>query len=124
VVATSARRSPLIPSGAAGAYDTAMASDPKVFYDDELQCWVMFYFGLGDGSAGHADIMMARSHDLVAWEKDPVPLYKAGGHPNGIDSQHAHKISMIYDRAGVGYMYYTAVGGKGRGIALLTSRPL
>jgi hypothetical protein len=52
------------------------------------------------------------------------PPLKAGGHPNGIDSNHAHKISLIYDDQGVGYLYYTAVGGKGRGIALLTSKPL
>ena len=44
---------------------------------------------LGDGSAGHADIMLARSDDLLSWEKDPTPLYTAGGHPSGIDAQHA-----------------------------------
>lgn len=114
---------PVIPSGPTGSYDTSMASDPKVFFDDELGCWVMFYFGLGDGSSGHADILMARSFDLLRWEKDPVPLYKAGGHPNGIDGVHAHKISLIYHN-GTGYLYYTAVGSKGRGIALLTSRPV
>ena len=114
---------PIIPSGPAGSYDTGMASDPKVFFDDELGCWVMFYFGLGDASSGHADIMMARSFNLLQWEKDPVPLYKAGGHPNGIDAQHAHKISLIYHN-GTGFLYYTAVGPKGRGIALLTSQPL
>ena len=38
--------------------------------------------------------------------------------------QHAHKISIIYDEQGVGYLYYTAVGPKGRGIALLTSKPV
>ena len=57
------------------------------------------------------------------WDKDERPLYRAGGHPDGIDSQHAHKISIIY-HDGVGYLYYTAVGTKGRGIALLTSKPL
>ena len=31
---------------------------------------------------------------------------------------------MIYDDNGVGYLYYTAVGVKGRGIALLTSKPM
>ena len=84
----------------------------------------MFYFGLGDGTHGHAVILAAYSDDLLTWEKDPVPLYGAGGHPAGIDAQHAHKISIIYDDAGVGYMYYTAVGPKGRGIALLTSKPM
>ena len=57
-------------------------------------------------------------------DKDERPLYRAGGHPDGIDAQHAHKISIIYDDKGVGYLYYTAVGPKGRGIALLTSEPL
>lgn len=116
---------PVIASGTASQdYDTTMASDPKVWWDDELGYWVMFYFGLGSGSGGHADIMIARSTDLRKWEKDLAPLYKAGGHPNGLDSEHAHKISLIYDDKGVGYLYYTAVGAKGRGIALLTSKPL
>jgi hypothetical protein len=117
------RRSPVIKSGPPGACDTAMASDPKVFWDEEQGVWVMFYFGLGDGTHGHADIMIAFSRDLIRWDKDERPLYRAGGHPDGIDSQHAHKISIIYQN-GVGYLYYTAVGKKGRGIALLTSKPL
>jgi hypothetical protein len=45
-------------------------------WDDEMGYWVMFYFGLGSGSGGHADIMIARSTDLRKWEKDLVPLYK------------------------------------------------
>ena len=101
-----------------------MASDPKVWWDDGMGHFVMFYFGLGGGTHGHADIMIARSSDLLVWEKDPVPLYEAGHHPSGIDGDHAHKISLIYDSDGVGYMYYTAVGSKGRGIALLTSKPV
>ena len=50
--------------------------------------------------------------------------YLAGGHPAGIDSQHAHKVSLVYDENGVGYLFYTAVGRKGRGIALLTSKAM
>ena len=83
----------------------------------------MFYFGVGKGTGGHADILIAFSKDLIHWDKDETPLYRAGGHPNGIDAQHAHKISIIYHK-GVGYLYYTAVGPKGRGIALLTSKPV
>jgi hypothetical protein len=114
--------SPVLPSGGPGSDDGAMASDPKVFYDDKQGVWVMFYFGLGDGTNGHADIMVAFARELEGpWEKDLVPLYKAGGHPMGIDSEHAHKVSVVYDGKGVGYMFYTAVGPKGRGIALLTS---
>jgi sucrose-6-phosphate hydrolase SacC (GH32 family) len=44
-----------------------MASDPKVFWDEQQGVWVMFYFGAGDGTHGHADIMIAFSKDLVAW---------------------------------------------------------
>eukprot|EP00658_Telonema_sp_P-2_P061997 TRINITY_DN50657_c0_g1_i1.p1 TRINITY_DN50657_c0_g1~~TRINITY_DN50657_c0_g1_i1.p1 ORF type:complete len:427 (+),score=84.52 TRINITY_DN50657_c0_g1_i1:100-1281(+) len=115
--------SPVLPSGPAGSPDTAMASDPKVFWDEVQKVWVMFYFGLGDSTHGHADILIAFSTDLLHWEKDTTPLYEAGGHPMGIDSQHAHKISIVYEDD-VGYLFYTAVGPKGRGIALLTSKPL
>ena len=38
----------------------------------------------GDGTNGHADIMAAYSTDLLTWDKDPVPLYRAGGHPLGV----------------------------------------
>ena len=58
----------------------------------EQSVWVMFYFGLGDATNGHAVILVAFSTDLVHWEKDPAPLYNAGGHPLGIDAQHAHKV--------------------------------
>lgn len=115
--------SPMIPSGPRGSSDTRKASDPKVFWDAKQQVWVMFYFGLGDATHDHADILVAFSKDLVHWEKDEEPLYRAGGHPSGIDATHAHKISIIYDEDGVGYLYYTAVGNRGRGIALLTSKP-
>ena len=69
------------------------------------QVWVMFYFGLGDCTDGHADILIAFSKDLIRWDKDDTPLYRAGCHPDGIDAQHAHKISIIYDDKGVGYLY-------------------
>lgn len=115
--------SPVLPSGPPGSPDTAMASDPKVFWDAKQGVWVMFYFGLGDSTNGHADILIAFSEDLIIWEKDPEPLYKAGGNPTGIDADHAHKISIIY-HDDIGYMYYTAVGPAGRGIALLTSKPM
>ena len=69
-------------------------------------------------------IMAAFSTDLVHWEKDPTPLYEPGGHPGGLDQQHAHKVWLVYDDKGVGYLYYTAVGPHGRGIALLTIEPV
>lgn len=116
--------SPLIPSGPSGSADTRMASDPKVFWDDRQGVWVCLYVCLGDSTGGHADICIAFSTDLKRWDKESTPLYRAGGHPSGIDTDHAHKVSIIFDDDGVGYMYYTAVGPKGRGIALLTSKPM
>ena len=113
-------RNPVLPVGAPGAWDTYQAADPKVWWDGDH--WVMFYFGNGGGSG--AAIMAAFSTDLVHWEKDPTPLYEPGGHPGGLDQQHAHKVWLVYDDKGVGYLYYTAVGPHGRGIALLTSEPV
>jgi hypothetical protein len=86
-----------------------MASDPKVFYDSEQEVWTMFYFGVGAGTGGHADILIAFSKDLIHWDKDEFPLYRAGGHPDGIDAEHAHKISIIYEK-GIGYLYCKHVG--------------
>ena len=98
-----------------------MASDPKVFHDGDH--WTMFYFGLG--ANGHANIMAAFSTDLLNWTASPQPLYLAGGNPSGLDSTYAHKISLVYNSQNdTYYMYYCAVGNQGRGIGLLTSRPL
>ena len=82
----------------------------------------MFYFGVGRNGA---HIMIAFSRDLVHWTADPEPLYRAGGHPGGLDQQYAHKISLVYHPAqDTFYLYYCAVGVRGRGIGLLTSRPV
>lgn len=103
-----------------GGYDEQFCSDPKVFRDGDH--WVMFYFGVGRGGA---HIMAAFSRDLVHWTAHPEPLYKAGGHPGGLDQQYAHKISLVYRRENdCFYLYYCACGNKGRGIGLITSRPL
>ncbi len=103
-----------------GGYDDRFCSDGKVFRDGDH--WVMFYFGVGhDG----AHIMVAFSRDLKHWTSHPEPLYKAGGHPGGLDKEFAHKISLIYNQANdTFYMYYCAVGNKGRCIGLLTSRKI
>lgn len=99
-------------------YDSQFCSDGKVFWDRDH--WVMFYFGVGKGGA---HIMAAFSRDLEDWTSHPEPLYKAGGHPAGLDSQYAHKISLVRNPASdTFYMYYCAVGKQGRGIGLLTSR--
>lgn len=67
----------------------------------------------------------AYSRDLLNWTKDPEPLYKAGGNPSGLDQQYAHKVSLTYNAAnGTFYMHYNAVGARGRGIGLITSKVL
>jgi len=103
-----------------GGYDEKFASDPKVFRDGDH--WTMLYFGVGRGGA---HIMAAFSRDLLHWAAHPEPLYKAGGHPTGLDKTYAHKISLVWNPANATYyLYYCAVGNKGRGIGLLTSKPL
>jgi len=63
--------------------------------------------------------------DLLHWTVDPEPLYKAGGNPSGLDRQYAHKISLVWNPANeTYYMFYDAVGNRGRGIGLITSKPL
>ena len=117
---------PLLPNG---PIDVHQAADPKVYFDARLGpsgAWVMLYFGTCPKWKG-ASINIAFSTDLVSWHKAQEPLYKAGGHPNGLDKCDAHKVWVT----GSGkpgddtlYMYYTADSCKGRGIALLTSKPL
>lgn len=103
-----------------GGYDEKFASDAKVFRDGDH--WIMFYFGVGRGGA---HIMVAFSTDLYSWTVDPEPLYKAGGNPSGLDKNHAHKISLVWNSENeTYYMFYNAVGNKGRGIGLITSKPL
>ncbi|HEY0827095.1 MAG TPA: hypothetical protein VGE40_03295 [Bacilli bacterium] len=113
---------PVIPNGSQHSFDEIFCADGKVFYDEDH--WVMFYFGVSDVSDRRsAHIMAAYSLDLVHWTKDPEPLYKAGGHPFGLDEHYAHKISIVYHPENdTFYMYYCAVGNKGRGIGLITSK--
>ena len=104
----------------AGGYDEQFCSDGKVFRDGDH--WTMFYFGVGRGGA---HIMVAFSRDLIHWTAHPEPLYKAGGHPGGLDRQYAHKISLVFNpKNETFYMYYCACGNRGRCIGLLTSKPL
>lgn len=103
-----------------GGYDETFASDPKVFRDGDH--WTMLYFGVGRGGA---HLMAAFSRDLVHWTAHPEPLYKAGGHPGGLDKQFAHKTSLVYNSTNdTFYLYYCACGNKGRGIGLITSKLL
>jgi predicted GH43/DUF377 family glycosyl hydrolase len=111
---------PVLRNGGPGSYDEQFCSDGKVFRDGGH--WIMFYFGVGHGGA---HIMAAFSRDLYHWTRDPEPLYKAGGHPKGLDSKYAHKISLVYNEANdTFYLFYCAVGEQGRGIGLITSKPL
>ena len=111
---------PILRNGPEGSYDEQFASDPKVFRDGDH--WIMIYFGVGKHGA---HIMAAFSPDLIHWTKREAPLYLAGGHPGGLDSKYAHKISLIHNPANdTLYMFYCAVGDKGRGIGLLTNKPL
>jgi len=109
-----------------GGYDEQFCSDGKVFRDGDH--WGMFYFGVGHGAA---HIMVAFSRDLTQWTAHPEPIYKAGGNPSGLDKQHAHKISLVYQpKNATYYLFYNAVPGKdgamagGRGIGLITSKPI
>lgn len=103
-----------------GAYDEKFCSDGKVFRDRDH--WTMFYFGVGRGGA---HIMVAFSRDLTHWTAHPEPLYTAGGHPGGLDKKYAHKISLVYQpKTETFYLYYCACGNQGRGIGLITSKPL
>ncbi len=103
-----------------GGYDERFAADGKVFRDGDH--WSMFYFGVGRGGA---HVMVAFSRDLEHWTAHPEPLYKAGGHPAGLDRQYAHKISLVYrPENDTFYMHYCATGVQGRGIGLITSKPL
>jgi len=113
-------KNPVIPVGRAGSFNEQFSSDPKVYRDGDH--WMMFFFGVG---RGHAHIMAAYSRDLTTWTVDPEPLYQAGGHPGGLDQEHAHKTSLVWNPANkTYYLFYNAVGLKGRGIGLLTSKPL
>jgi len=116
-------QNPVLANGPPGSHDSFQAGDPKVFWDPEQQVWTMFYFG---GGGGQAVVMVAFSVDLVHWEKDPEPLYAAGGNPWGLDGKYAHKVSVIFQQESeTFFMFYTAVDKNNqRGIALLTSKPI
>lgn len=113
-------KNPVIPHGPDGSYHRNFAADPKVYRDGDH--WTCFFFGVGkDG----VHIMTAFSRDLLNWTVNFEPLYKAGGNPSGLDSQAAHKTSLVWNpKNETYYLFYNAVGNKGRGIGLITSKPL
>ncbi len=112
---------PVIRNGSAGSYHEQFCSDPKVCRDQDH--WTLFFFGVDRGGA---HIMTAFSNDLLTWIVDPEPLYyKAGGNPSGLDKQYAHKTALVFDpKNETYYLFYRAVGERGRGIGLITSKPL
>ena len=111
---------PVIPIGPKASFNEVFSSDPKVYRDGDH--WTMIFFGVG---RGHAHIMAAFSRDLENWAVDPEPLYRAGGHPDGLDAEHAHKVSLVFNPENeTFYLFYNAVGTKGRGIGLITSKPI
>ena len=106
--------------GGKGSYNETFSADAKVHRNGDH--WMMIFFGVGRGGA---HIMAAYSKDLLHWSVDPEPLYRAGGHPEGLDSRYAHKVSLVRNPANeTDYLFYCAVGRQGRGIGLLTSKPL
>ena len=113
-------QNPVIPHGPKDSYNQNFSSDGKVFRDGDH--WINFFFGVGRGGA---HVMTAFSRDLTHWAVDPDPLYQNGGNPSGLDKTYAHKISLVWNPANeTYYMFYNAVGNKGRGIGLITSKPL
>jgi len=45
--------------------------------------------------------------------------------PGGLDGKYAHKRSLVWNPANeTFYLFYCAVGDQGRGIGLITSKPL
>ena len=109
-----------------GGYDELLAADPEIYRDGDH--WVMIYFGASRNSPDstlHAHTLIAFSRDLLHWTPHPEPILRAGGHPTGLDSTHAHNVSLVYNPDNhTRYMFYCAVGAQGRGIALVTNRPL
>ena len=103
-----------------GSFHDHFAAGGKVYWDDNAHQWVMFFFGVD--KSNHAHIMIAFSHDLYHWVVDENPLYKAGGHPLGLDMEHAHKTSLVWNQVKkCWFLFYCAVGKKGRGIGLISS---
>ncbi|MGQ9629456.1 MAG: hypothetical protein ACUVXI_03960 [bacterium] len=126
---------PVLDNGPAGAWDSRFVGDPYIMLIDGV--WHMFYYGF-DGT--HARDGVAKSYDLLHWEKSPHNPILACGGEGDFDSTHACKPSVFYDskyahkpsilrREGIYYHFYTAVakrmdGGEHRAIALATSKPL
>ncbi len=96
----------------------SISGDPMIRRIGDV--WVMFYFGY-EWRRGGAFDTFACSYDLKHWTKwDGKPLLEPS---EPYDKTHAHK-PWVIKHDGVVYHFYCAVGDKGRGIALATSRPV
>lgn len=109
---------PILPVGPPGSWDSRFASDPWVIRIGDK--WHMFYYGF-DGV--HAQDGLAISKNLLKWDKSPFNPILEYGEPGSYDEVHAHKPCVVF-KGGIYYHFYTAVGSKGRCIALATSVPL
>ncbi len=109
---------PVLPVGEAGSWDSRFASDPWVIKIGGK--WHMFYYGFNGINAQDG---VALSDDLIKWKKSPFNPILEKGEAGSYDEIHAHKPCVVF-KGGVYYHFYTAVGSKGRCIALATSVPL
>lgn len=77
-------------------------------------------------SRGRRSIWHALSLPAALCCQATTPLYEAGGHPAGLDACECHKVWLTGNgkNDGTMYLYYTADSCHGRGIALLTSKPV
>lgn len=110
---------PVLRNGPPGSPDERFCSDPCVLrYGHQ---WAVFYYGLD--ARGVARDLLALSPDLRHMAKCQGFLIDVG--PAGsVDSQYAHKPSVVFNQ-GVLYHFYCAVSLEfGRGISLAASRPM
>jgi predicted GH43/DUF377 family glycosyl hydrolase len=108
---------PVLRVGPPGSWDSHFVSDPWVIMIEDK--WHMFYYGF-DGV--HAQDGVAISNNLIQWEKSPFNPILRKGEAGSYDEIHAHKPCVV-SKGGIYYHFYTAVGVKGRCIALATSVP-
>jgi len=108
---------PVLPNGGPGSPDEVFASDPCVLrYRDR---WAVFYYSLD--RKGVARDLLAISGDLRRFRKCAGVLIDVGP-PGSVDSQYAHKPSVIW-RDGILFHFYCAVSREhGRGISFAASR--
>jgi len=109
---------PVLQVGPPGSWESRFVSDPWITMMEGK--WHMFYYGF-DGV--HAQDGLAVSCNLIQWEKSPFNPILRKGEAGSYDETHAHKPCVV-SKGGVYYHFYTAVGVKGRCIALATSIPL